>query len=155
MSNTHFVVEFYWILHVGNVYLDFSTFFLSATTLTCQGPRRQRDPHKVGHVKNTRAASSPRTKGTCETVKSALTLRMRTKKSRQTTNYPFPTNPLIATTIQCEMFKVRSPIRNFLNKREIVHYGPVGLDKFDFKGSERNQAGEQVSNIIVKVRCGL
>jgi hypothetical protein len=82
---------------------------------------------------NTRAASSPGTKGACETVKRLLTRKMRTKRACQTTNYPFPTDPLIAMRIQGEMFKVRSPIRKFLNGREIV---VVDADKVSFKGPE-------------------
>jgi len=83
--------------------------------------------------KNSRVASSSGTKGACETVKSVLTAKMRTKRSCQTTNYPFPTDPLVATMIQGEMFNVRSPIRKFPDKREIVLYRTVDVD---FNGLE-------------------
>jgi hypothetical protein len=86
--------------------------------------------------KNSRVASSSGTKGACETVKSVLTAKMRTKRSCQTTNYPFPTDLLIAPRIQGDMFKVRSPIKNFMDKREIVLYRTVVVVKSGFKGSE-------------------
>src|SRR5277367_653487 len=62
------------------------------------------NPNKVGNAKK-----YPRcgTKGACETVNSALTHRLRTQRPCQITNYPFPTDPLIATRTRVEMFKVR------------------------------------------------
>jgi hypothetical protein len=94
------------------------------------------NPHKVGYVKKYLRCEFNREKGACETVKSVLTLKMRMKPSSHITIYPFPTGPLITRIIQGEMFKVRCPIRKFMDKREIVLLGTVAFVKFDFKGSK-------------------
>jgi len=85
----------------------------------------------VGYFKKYPRCEFSRDKGCLGDGENALTLRIRTKRF---TNHPFPTDPLIAMRIQGEMFKVRSPIRNFLDKREVVLYRTDVFVKYDFKG---------------------
>jgi hypothetical protein len=58
-------------------------------------------------------------------------------------NDQFPTNPLIIIIVirHGEIFKVRNPIRNFLDKLVDIRYREV-VTKIEFKDSEMNQAGE-------------
>jgi hypothetical protein len=93
-------------------------------------------PKIVGYFKKYPRCEFSQDKGCLGDGQNALTLRMRTKRSFQITNHPFSTDPLIAMRFQGEMFKVRSPIRNFLNKREVVLYRTDVFVKYDFKGSE-------------------
>ena len=59
------------------------------------------------------------------------------------TNNQFPTNPLIMMTEKRygEIFKVRNPIRDLLDKLVDILYRAF-IIKFEFKASEVYQAGE-------------
>jgi hypothetical protein len=54
----------------------------------------------------------------------------------------FPTNPLIRTRTQVEIFKVRNPIRNFHDKLAPQRPFVVNIVNIEFKDSEIDQAGE-------------
>jgi hypothetical protein len=48
-----------------------------------------------------------------------------------------------------EIFKVRNPIRSFLDKRVAILYNAV-IIRFEIKGSEMNKGGEYVYDIFFK-----
>jgi hypothetical protein len=79
------------------------------------------------------------------------------RKFRLIANYPFSANPLAIATFyipHSEIFKVRSPIGSYRDKRENILRRTLVIS-FECKEPERNQACEQASNMFVKVQHSL